>query len=153
MSIYTIVTDEQNSWLQDHVRRYLATDGADGYWADFTAVGGPATPVPESALTIDAQGLDIWPGLIDAGTPLGLVEIGSLPETHDEADSARFQPELHAIRPHPGQVVSAANIYRLLQDSQIMDSHRADLTHAVREWVPCCSRPRRSSDGRWARFA
>jgi histidine ammonia-lyase len=44
-----------------------------------------------------------------------------------------FQPELHAIRPHPGQGVSAANIYRLLQDSQIMDSHRNDLVHAVQD--------------------
>jgi histidine ammonia-lyase len=44
-----------------------------------------------------------------------------------------FQPELHAIRPHPGQAVSAANIYRLLQDSQVMDSHRNDLVHAVQD--------------------
>lgn len=44
-----------------------------------------------------------------------------------------FQPELHAIRPHPGQAVSAANIHRLLQDSRIMDSHREDLTHAVQD--------------------
>src|SRR5574342_339231 len=33
-----------------------------------------------------------------------------------------FLAELHAIRPHPGQVASAANIYRLLQNSAIMDS-------------------------------
>ncbi len=44
-----------------------------------------------------------------------------------------FLPELHAIRPHPGQAVSAANIWRLLQHSQIMDSHRADLAHAVQD--------------------
>jgi histidine ammonia-lyase len=44
-----------------------------------------------------------------------------------------FQPELHAIRPHPGQAVSAANIYRLLRRSQIMDSHRDDLVHAVQD--------------------
>jgi histidine ammonia-lyase len=44
-----------------------------------------------------------------------------------------FQPELHEIRPHPGQVVSAANIHRLLQDSAIMDSHRDNLTHAVQD--------------------
>jgi histidine ammonia-lyase len=44
-----------------------------------------------------------------------------------------FLAELHAIRPHPGQTVSAANIYRLLQDSSIMDSHRDDLTHAVQD--------------------
>ncbi|HEX8627579.1 MAG TPA: histidine ammonia-lyase [Catenuloplanes sp.] len=44
-----------------------------------------------------------------------------------------FRPELHAIRPHPGQAVSAANIHRLLQDSAIMDSHRDDLLHAVQD--------------------
>jgi len=44
-----------------------------------------------------------------------------------------FLPELHAIRPHPGQAISAANIHRLLQDSAIMDSHRDDLTHAVQD--------------------
>jgi histidine ammonia-lyase len=44
-----------------------------------------------------------------------------------------FQPELHSIRPHPGQAVSAANIHRLLQGSDIMDSHRDDLVHAVQD--------------------
>jgi histidine ammonia-lyase len=44
-----------------------------------------------------------------------------------------FLPELHAIRPHPGQAVSAANIHRLLQDSAVMDSHRDDLLHAVQD--------------------
>ena len=44
-----------------------------------------------------------------------------------------FLPELHEIRPHPGQAASAANIRRLLQDSRIMDSHRDDLAHAVQD--------------------
>jgi histidine ammonia-lyase len=44
-----------------------------------------------------------------------------------------FMPELHAIRPHPGQAVSAANIFRLLQGSAIMDSHRDNLAHAVQD--------------------
>ncbi|GID96013.1 histidine ammonia-lyase [Amorphoplanes digitatis] len=44
-----------------------------------------------------------------------------------------FMPELHSIRPHPGQADSAANIHRLLQDSAIMDSHRDDLAHAVQD--------------------
>ncbi len=44
-----------------------------------------------------------------------------------------FMPELHAIRPHPGQATSAANIHRLLQSSAIMDSHRDDLDHAVQD--------------------
>jgi histidine ammonia-lyase len=44
-----------------------------------------------------------------------------------------FLPELHALRPHPGQAVSAANIHRLLQRSQIMESHADDHTHAVQD--------------------
>jgi histidine ammonia-lyase len=44
-----------------------------------------------------------------------------------------FQPELHAVRPHPGQAVSAANIHRLLQRSAVMDSHRDNLAHAVQD--------------------
>ena len=44
-----------------------------------------------------------------------------------------FRPELHAIRTHPGQAVSAANIYRLLANSSIMDSHRNDMAHAVQD--------------------
>ena len=35
-----------------------------------------------------------------------------------------FAPELQALRPHPGQIASAANLYRLLDDSQIVASHR-----------------------------
>lgn len=53
-----------------------------------------------------------------------------------EAMLGSFRPflaELHAIRPHPGQQLSAANIYRLLQGSAIMDSHAADLLHAVQD--------------------
>ena len=51
---------------------------------------------------IDAEGLDVWPGLIDSGSQLGLFEVGSLPETLDSADSAEFQPELRAsVALHP----------------------------------------------------
>ena len=44
-----------------------------------------------------------------------------------------FMPELHAIRPHPGQLASAANMHLLLQGSGIMDSHRNDSAHAVQD--------------------
>jgi histidine ammonia-lyase len=44
-----------------------------------------------------------------------------------------FQPEVHALRPHPGQASSAANVFRLLQDSAIVASHRDDLGHAVQD--------------------
>jgi histidine ammonia-lyase len=35
-----------------------------------------------------------------------------------------FAPELHALRPHPGQTTSAANLARLLAGSAIVASHR-----------------------------
>ena len=59
------------------------------------AIGGSTIHViPDGVKTIDATGLDVWPGLIDAGNEVGLFEVGSLQETQDIADSAQFQPEL-----------------------------------------------------------
>jgi histidine ammonia-lyase len=43
-----------------------------------------------------------------------------------------FQPRLHEIRPHPGQVASAANLARLLRGSPIVASHRHS-QHAVQD--------------------
>jgi histidine ammonia-lyase len=40
------------------------------------------------------------------------------------ASRTPFAPELQALRPHPGQIASAANLYRLLDDSEIIASHR-----------------------------
>jgi histidine ammonia-lyase len=37
---------------------------------------------------------------------------------------AAFDPRIHAARPHPGQMVSAANLRRLLQSSALRESHR-----------------------------
>jgi histidine ammonia-lyase len=43
-----------------------------------------------------------------------------------------FQPHLHQIRPHPGQVASAANLARMLRGSGIVASHRHS-AHAVQD--------------------
>ncbi len=43
-----------------------------------------------------------------------------------------FQAELQHIRPHPGQLASAANLIRLLADSPIVGSHRHS-EHAVQD--------------------
>jgi histidine ammonia-lyase len=43
-----------------------------------------------------------------------------------------FDARLHEIRPHPGQVASAANLTRLLKDSGIVASHRHS-HHAVQD--------------------
>lgn len=48
--------------------------------------------------------------------------------------SARpFRPEVHALRPHPGQRGSAARILRLLNGSEIGESHADDFVHAVQD--------------------
>ncbi len=44
-----------------------------------------------------------------------------------------FAPELQAIRPHPGQAVSATNITEVLANSGIMASHRTDDCHRVQD--------------------
>ena len=49
------------------------------------------------------KGLHIYPGMIDAGTVLGLVEIDSARETNDSRDGGDFQPDLRAsIGINPG---------------------------------------------------
>ena len=45
---------------------------------------------------------------------------------------ANFAERIHQLRPHPGQVVSAANLCRLLAGSPIVASHR-DSDHAVQD--------------------
>jgi len=44
-----------------------------------------------------------------------------------------FSPEIHALRPHPGQIRSAARIRAALAGSEIVASHRDDLVHAVQD--------------------
>jgi histidine ammonia-lyase len=48
--------------------------------------------------------------------------------------SARpFRPEIHALRPHPGQIISAARIAALIAGSGIVESHSDDFHHAVQD--------------------
>ncbi|MCS6851475.1 MAG: amidohydrolase family protein, partial [Gemmataceae bacterium] len=57
--------------------------------------GNPTSP-PGSATVVDAAGLHLYPGMIDAGTVIGLTELGSARETHDYAEGGDFQPDLRA---------------------------------------------------------
>lgn len=45
---------------------------------------------------IDAKGLHLYPGMIDAATVLGLTELGSAKESNDFAEGGDFQPDLRA---------------------------------------------------------
>lgn len=57
---------------------------------------GANVDIPSGTRTIDAAGLHVYPGLIDAGTVLGLIEIGKVRETHDYQEAGLFQPDLRA---------------------------------------------------------
>jgi histidine ammonia-lyase len=73
-------------------------------------------------------------GIADAGHLFTMADVTAALATEAMLGSdGPFLAELHAIRPHPGQISSAANIFRLLQNSAIMDSHRHDLQHAVQD--------------------
>ncbi len=57
---------------------------------------GTNVSVPSGARTIDARGLHVYPGMIDAYTAVGLMEIGSIRETADMAEIGSYNPQLTA---------------------------------------------------------
>lgn len=67
---------------------------------------GADVDVPADAEVIDCAGLTIYPGLIDSGTQVGLVEVGSLPETRDASELGDLTPQMQAITAvNPNSVV------------------------------------------------
>jgi len=61
-----------------------------------TAVGDKV-PVPAGALKVDASGKHVYPGLFDALTNMGLVEINSVRATIDEAETGSINPNVQAV--------------------------------------------------------
>ena len=78
--------------------------GADGR---ITAVGADVA-VPANATSIDASGLTVFPGMMDAGTSMGLSEIGQgAAATVDISEVGSFNPNAQAIyglNPHSAHV-------------------------------------------------
>ena len=60
------------------------------------AAVGATVRIPESAQVIDGKGLQVYPGLFDAVTQMGLREIGSVPSTVDTTEVGSFNPDLTA---------------------------------------------------------
>lgn len=64
---------------------------------------GANVVIPEGATVIDGSGLSVYPGMIDAGSTIGLVEIDSVPGTVDTAELGDFNPNARAavaVNPH-----------------------------------------------------
>ncbi len=59
-------------------------------------VGNNVKPTADYTM-IDLTGKHVWPGMIDAGTSLGLVEISAFPVTVDNAEVGNFNPNMRAF--------------------------------------------------------
>jgi len=60
------------------------------------AVGTNVT-IPAGAEIIDAAGMEVYPGMIDSGTSLGLSEVGSVAETNDTNEIGDITPHMNAL--------------------------------------------------------
>ena len=54
-------------------------------------------PIPSKIPILDATGLHVYPGMIDAHSSMGLAEIGSIAGTRDQSEIGLLQPDLRAI--------------------------------------------------------
>ncbi len=61
-----------------------------------TAVGTNVS-VPSDAIVIDCTGKWIYPGMIDGGTRVGLLEIGQIPQASDEHETGQVIPQMKAL--------------------------------------------------------
>src|SRR5205823_11857112 len=60
------------------------------------AAVGVGLDVPAGARVIDAKGLQIYPGIFDSITQMGLREIGAVSATVDSAESGSYNPDVVA---------------------------------------------------------
>lgn len=60
-----------------------------------TAVGRDVA-IPRGAVRVNARGMRVYPGFIDAGTSLGLAEISPVSETVDNRELGDYQPDMVA---------------------------------------------------------
>lgn len=64
---------------------------------DSIAAVGADVSVPGEAQVIDCSGLTVYPGMIDSGTQLGLVEVGALSLTRDASEIGDLTPHMEAL--------------------------------------------------------
>lgn len=58
---------------------------------------GTNISIPQGAKTIDCSGMTIYPGMIDGGTQIGLVEVSSDPRTRDNNEIGEVIPHIQAL--------------------------------------------------------
>ena len=60
------------------------------------AAVGADVAVPEGAQVIDGSGLDVYPGMFDPVTQIGLEEVGAVKATVDTVETGEFNPDVTA---------------------------------------------------------
>jgi len=60
------------------------------------AVGNQAK-APAGTVTIDGKGLHVYPGFIDAGSKLGIDEIGEVPSSQDSTENGEYKADLRVF--------------------------------------------------------
>ncbi|MFO0826255.1 MAG: amidohydrolase family protein [Gemmataceae bacterium] len=73
----------------------VVVDSASGKITQLARAGEKVTAAA-GAREVDCTGLHLFPGMIEPGTVLGLIEIDSARETNDSHDGGDFQPDLRA---------------------------------------------------------
>ena len=58
---------------------------------------GKNLAIPKDVKVIDGKGMQVYPGMIDAGTEIGLSEVSAVRETVDSTEIGKFNPELTAL--------------------------------------------------------
>ncbi|WP_420318532.1 amidohydrolase family protein [Ekhidna sp.] len=58
---------------------------------------GASVTVPQGAKTIDCTGMTIYPGMIDGGTQIGLVEVSAVDRTRDNNEIGEVIPHIQAL--------------------------------------------------------
>ncbi|MEO6488066.1 MAG: amidohydrolase, partial [Thermoanaerobaculia bacterium] len=64
---------------------------------------GANVAIPDGAAVVDGTGLSVYPGLIDSGTTVGLVEVDSVAGTVDTSELGDMNPNARAdvaVNPH-----------------------------------------------------
>jgi histidine ammonia-lyase len=74
----------------------------------------------QAMLAVGALALLAAETLVDSADVIGALTLDALRGT-----DVAFDERIHRARPHPGQIKTAANLRRMLQGSQIRESHRA----------------------------
>ena len=102
--VYAITNAKIVTVTGAEIPRGTVVIGADG---KIQAVGASVT-VPQGAKVTDAAGLSVYPGMMDAGTSLGLSEIPQgAASTVDVSETGSFNPNAEAywgINPHSAHV-------------------------------------------------